>query len=207
MSKGWRRLSPVLLLLRTSLCLDSAPALEVRVYDTAALQPKFLAQSISRLEAILLAAGASADVTLCIQEATAPCQRKFQTSRVLQLWIVPNSASKMNDARRPPLGQSVISETGYSIIFLPAVQREASTSGVPWPILLAYVAAHEIGHQLLGSNAHTIAGLMKGNWYLEDFQAMPENRLQFSGKQKRLITSCCGTLRRKQARGIASSIP
>jgi len=96
--------------------------------------------------------------------------------------------------RHPALGHSVVSEQGgvYATVFLEAVQHQASAANIPWTVLLAYAAAHEIGHLLLGASAHTPRGVMKGNWDAQDMQAMFQNSFPFSREQQRKIAECCG---------------
>jgi hypothetical protein len=46
-----------------------------------------------------------------------------------------------------------------------AAERSVKT-GVPLPTILGRVTAHEIGHLLLGTNSHALAGLMQAAWNL-----------------------------------------
>jgi hypothetical protein len=62
------------------------------------------------------------------------------------------------------------------------VQDQAAAAGVPWVVVLAYAAAHEVGHLLLGS-AHTPRGLMKAEWDGRDYEAMNQNACRFDEKQ------------------------
>jgi hypothetical protein len=48
-----------------------------------------------------------------------------------------------------------------------------------------YVAAHEIGHLLLGGQVHSKQGLMKADWSSDDYLAMAQNRFHFSIEQTR----------------------
>ena len=52
-------------------------------------------------------------------------------------------------------------------------------------LVLSYAAAHEVGHLLLGDDAHTPQGLMKADWESDDFRAMAQNRFRFSPEQTR----------------------
>jgi hypothetical protein len=85
---------------------------------------------------------------------------------------------KANTARLP-LGQSFVGEAGgkYATVFLEPVVERATEVDVSWEIVLAYAAAHEIGHLLLGNRAHTLWGLMKVTWDHNDFVAMRQNTL------------------------------
>jgi hypothetical protein len=64
--------------------------------------------------------------------------------------------------------------------------------------VLAYAAAHEIGHLLLG-DAHTPQGLMKATWVANDFLAMSQNDFHFSPEQARTLTSRYGAPRQADA--------
>jgi hypothetical protein len=64
---------------------------------------------------------------------------------------------------------------------------------VPWVGVLAHAAAHEVGHLLLGTQAHTSEGLMKANWVRSDFMAMDQDRCHFTVEQARMLANRYGT--------------
>ena len=73
------------------------------------------------------------------------------------------------DARgRLPLGYALIDterKTGViATVYLDRVNWLAAASGVDARVLLGRVLAHEIGHLLLGTNAHGRTGLMRAVW-------------------------------------------
>src|SRR5262249_50348072 len=45
--------------------------------------------------------------------------------------------------------------------------------------LLAHALAHEIGHVLMGSNAHSSSGVMKANWTASEYAQMAHRPLSF----------------------------
>ena len=55
---------------------------------------------------------------------------------------------------------------------------------------------HEIGHQLLGDQAHTRQGLMRATWGTDDFEAMAQNRFHFSLEQTRELAGRYGSSHR-----------
>jgi hypothetical protein len=73
----------------------------------------------------------------------------------------------------------------YASIFLELAQEEASEANLPPVLVLAYAAAHEVGHLLLGDQTHTARGLMRPRWDTDDFQAMAQNRFCFVPAQIR----------------------
>ena len=87
----------------------------------------------------------------------------------------------------------------YATVFLKPAEEKASDANLPRTIVLAYAAAHEVGHLLLGDQAHTPQGLMKATWDTNDFQAMAQNDFHFSPEQTRELTSRYGTAHQAEA--------
>ena len=112
------------------------------------------------------------------------------------LRIVPGRSRQMNNVMRSPLGRSFADQTGgsYASVFLESVQLQAANNDVPWLTVLAYAAGHEIGHLLLGDQAHTPRGLMKAHWDKDDFRDMKQKRLHFTLDQLRQLERCCASL-------------
>jgi hypothetical protein len=190
---------PVSLLLLETVAASFAGAagLEVHIHNDAELKRTTLDRCMSQLRTILVLAGAAVDIRLCQGgEGAVACEHPSGGVRVVDLRILPGIAQKMRNVRRPPLGQSVASETGgvYAIVFLASVQQQAAASNIPWTTLVAYASAHEIGHLLLGANAHTLNGVMKANWDAKDMRAMFQNAVHFNREQQFAIANCCGGL-------------
>ena len=95
--------------------------------------------------------------------------------------------------------QSVAGRDGgtYATVFLRPAEEKASDANLPRIVVLAYAAAHEIGHLLLG-DAHSPQGLMKATWGANDFLAMSQNDLHFSPDQARKLTSRYGAPRQAE---------
>jgi hypothetical protein len=55
------------------------------------------------------------------------------------------------------------------------------------PILLAHVLVHEITHMLQGICRHSMAGIMKANWTLDDYYDMRAKTLSFAPEDIELI--------------------
>lgn len=51
------------------------------------------------------------------------------------------------------------------------------------PTLLGHVIAHEIGHLLLGTNAHSRMGIMRSQWHDEEVRSIAMGRLLFASTQ------------------------
>jgi hypothetical protein len=55
------------------------------------------------------------------------------------------------------------------------------------PRLCALVPAHELGHLLLGSNAHSCEGIMRPSWHGNELRAASMGALLFTPEQARSI--------------------
>ncbi len=82
-------------------------------------------------------------------------------------------------------------------VFWDRVQNEAARYNVPISDMLAQVIAHEIGHQLLGSNSHSFSGIMMGKWRLEDLGSISRGGIGFTPRQCKYIQM---EVRKRQAR-------
>ena len=74
-------------------------------------------------------------------------------------------------------------EGKYSDIFYDPVQQGHRELGADVPTLLGTVAAHELGHLLLGLHAHSYAGIMAAVWNEEALRNLRMGGLRFSGDQ------------------------
>ncbi|HVM74774.1 MAG TPA: hypothetical protein VMT75_03965 [Candidatus Saccharimonadales bacterium] len=84
------------------------------------------------------------------------------------------------------LGQAFLGEDGLGVtadLFLDRVERLTGERELDLRRLLAHVAAHELGHLLLGVNAHTVAGLMQARMDGESLARVEQGRLRFSVAQ------------------------
>jgi hypothetical protein len=163
------------------------PPLQVQVYDYADLKPATLHEFIARTQEILAGAGLSFQIRLCGRSVTVQCETQTGSARRLVIRVVAGAARRMSNVRRPPLGQSFAGHEGgtYASVFLERVRDVAAEANVPWVIVLAYAAAHEIGHLLLRDQAHTPRGLMKATWDRDDYRSMAQNCFHFSPEQVR----------------------
>ena len=170
-------------------------ALQVQVYDYAGLNPAALHEFIARTQEILASSGISLEVDACARGA-APCESHSGSSRQVVIRVVADTGKKMKNIRWEKLGMSVADHDGgtYATVFLKPAEEKASDANLPRTIVLAYAAAHEIGHLLLGDQAHTTQGLMKAHWDSTDFQAMAQNRFHFIPEQTRELTGRYGSL-------------
>jgi len=83
-------------------------------------------------------------------------------------------------------GLSFLAEDGtgkYADIFFDRLERTHAQSGAPVSVLLGTVAAHELGHLLLGLRGHSCAGIMTAVWRLDSLRQIGMGTLMFSSDQ------------------------
>ena len=173
------------------------PTIRVLVNDQAGLEPSTLQQFVECTEHVLVTAGLSVQVSACTRGTEGPCAPETGSARRLHVRVLARSAKGTSHAGHLPLGESFADHDGgtYASVFLDRVTDAASGASIPMVIVLAHAAAHEIGHLLLGDEAHTPGGLMKALWDHNDFQAMYQNRLHFTAEQHRILTNRYGVSR------------
>jgi hypothetical protein len=183
-----------LLVLASELSAQTA-AVEVQVYDQAGLRPSTFHNFVTQTQNILSETGLSIQVKGCGRSVSVVCETQGYGTRYLFIRVVAGHSKKMKNVRRPPLGQSFTDDNGgkYASLFLEHVQDEAASNNVSWVTVLAYAAIHEIGHLLLGNDAHTPRGMMKATWDRTDFEAMNQHYLHFSKEQMRQLQSRFGS--------------
>ncbi len=88
--------------------------------------------------------------------------------------------------------------TGSGDVFWDRCEGMRRDSGVNSATLLGTVAAHEIGHLLLGSNAHSAIGIMAPHWEAEQLRHAGMGSLLFTPEQSARMRT---RIRSQQARG------
>src|ERR1700677_218489 len=174
-------------------------ALQVQVYDYTGLNPAALHEFVARTQEILASSGISLEVDACARGG-APCESHTGSSWQVVLRVVADTGKSMKNIRWEKLGMSIADHDGgtYATVFLKPAEEKASDANLPRIVVLAYAAAHEVGHLLLGE-AHCPQGLMKAIWNMNDFQAMAQNNLHFNREQAQELTSRYGIAHRADA--------
>ncbi len=116
----------------------------------------------------------------------------------LHLRIVRRSLSLKGST----LGISYLSYAGTGCqadIFYEGIEKLSYETFVDPAIILGHVAAHEIGHLLLGSNSHSTGGIMRAHWNMEELARANKGLLLFTKSQSHRMTEklCVAMARRK----------
>jgi hypothetical protein len=67
------------------------------------------------------------------------------------------------------------------------VERVATQAGISQSLLLGHAIAHELGHLLLGVNAHSTAGLMLAMWRQKQLRQAAKGDLLFTAEEAEVI--------------------
>jgi hypothetical protein len=92
------------------------------------------------------------------------------------------------------LGAAIIQPDGPNVmatVYTPSLILRSIKAGVTFSTIVGRVAAHEIGHLLIGTNSHSPVGLMRAGW---DVRRTNPTDYRFTGRdvtaiRRRILTS------------------
>jgi hypothetical protein len=158
----------------------------VSVYDNAGVPAAVLEQAeqgtgkiFARIGLELVWFNCSAPHSSLRNQST--CQR-FAWPTYLALRIVPRSVHPDGEV----FGTAFLSAEGegcYSNVFYDQIRALHQDWNVGLAEILGHVAAHELGHLLLGLNAHSSTGIMRAHWQGQELQRMARGNLLFTTEQ------------------------
>ena len=166
------------------------PAITVAIYDDMHLSPQVLADAEDEAMRVYRKAGVAISWVECKSarmkaEADVRCQDSPSATH-LNLRIVQH-ASEASDG---VFGVAFISAEGtgaYTDISYNSVEELDREWHVGVARVLGHVMAHEIGHLLLGSNAHSRQGIMCPSWHRDELRRASMGALLFSEEQARFM--------------------
>jgi hypothetical protein len=115
------------------------------------------------------------------EEASLAC-REAVFPKHLHLRIVRKSVGSKGET----MGISFQAEDGsgcYADLFYEPMKQLQRSDGTDVASLLGYVAAHEVGHLLLGRNSHSAAGIMHAHWSVQELVSAKQGGLVFSEQE------------------------
>jgi hypothetical protein len=149
----------------------------VRVYDSSSGHGRARATAIRTAASILSDAGLAIDWTDCTRASRVGACNGLRGPNDLVVRIMPVAVSgspglKIRDQSKAPLGFSVVDPVvgagAIAMVFLDRVLVLSQRTGTDAGRLLGRAIAHEIGHLLLGTTAHSRSGLMREIWTDEE---------------------------------------
>ena len=91
-------------------------------------------------------------------------------------------------------------------IFYEEIEKLGKETFVAPGIILGHVAAHEIGHLLLGTNSHSAGGIMRAHWKMEELARANKGLLLFTKSQShRMTEKLCVAMATREWRSASST--
>ena len=173
------------------LCAKSTPitGIMVRLYSEVQLPPGTLGQAEQEGLRIFRQAGIEIDWVECgafMPPADPRCKISPDPEH-----LVMRIVKKASRAADSVFGMAFLSETdghgAYGDVFFGSVERLHQECGASVGRVLGHVMAHELGHLMLGTKAHTAIGIMQPHWYREQLRAISQGSLVFTPEQATLM--------------------
>ena len=143
----------------------------VRVYRAVELPSAVEQRALAEAETALRAALIDVRWRLCVGPSPGTvCDEPVESSELV-LQIVHHK-----DPRPVPsavLGSALLAAAGGSVmatVYLNRVVRTSKAAGLDAGVLLGRVAAHELGHLMIGTRKHPRHGLMRPHWTLSEIR-------------------------------------
>ncbi len=180
------------------------PAIRVWVIDSVRLEEKTLAAALNKAQVIFGDAGVRVLWTRCPAQANQAELNVCQPDDTSKLFLRIVRQPAIGFGSRHALGQAFSGEAGsqYATIFHDRVlAMVASRKPGSEALVLGHVIAHELGHLLLGTSAHSSFGLMAAGWSAADLERAPAGLLEFSSAEAATIRAA--VIRRNIAAGAS----
>lgn len=170
-----------------AIILDS---ITIRVYDSTGVTPNDRTAALKTAGTILSRADLDAIWIVCTPARDGRNQPGCDAAPASHELVVrlTYSSPTGEDGNSRAFGNTLIDATTatgtLSTVFVDRVDWLASTGKAKRTDVLGRAIAHEIGHQLLGSNDHTPRGLMRETWTAEELTRNRPDDWQFSIAQR-----------------------
>lgn len=164
----------------------SQTSITVVVNDSAKVEAAILVKAEKEATRLFDSAGISIRWLHCAK--TDACRRALLPDEFV-LHIVPTGKTRDNLV----YGEAFLGEDGrgkYSDVFFDRIRTTPGNIDVGR--LLGLVAAHELGHLLLGSRAHSRVGIMMPIWEKDCVRWLGMGMLRFTPEQARLMQQRIG---------------
>jgi hypothetical protein len=160
-------------------------AVTIRIYDSYGVPTHDVDSAIRMASATLAAAGITTEWIRCTPAAAAP-DRCGNAGGRLDIVVRISRAPDGRDGGEE-LGEAAVDTTvkagTLATLYADRITSQAAAAGVDQGTLLGRAAAHEIGHLLMGTTAHTPQGVMRARWSRWDLQRRFGRDWQFSSAE------------------------
>jgi hypothetical protein len=145
----------------------AALSITVRVYDFYGLPSDQRARALALAAETLAHANVTAHWIDCRRgedgSAPPPCLEALKKGELVLRF------QRRTERGDHILGTAIVQDNGPSVlasIYAGSIAARSARTGVPMATILGRVTAHELGHLLIGTNAHAPSGLMQATWNL-----------------------------------------
>ena len=168
-----------------------SPEMTISVHDYADVPSELLSAAEQQAREIYRRAGLETAWLNCSPklENIEPESCHFSDATHLTLKISPRALNVQVRDRLDVLGTAYPDDKGvgyFAYVFYDRVQELAVRQRLG-NRLLADVMAHEIGHLLLGSNSHSLSGIMSAHWNYDQLRNISEGTMWFIPAQSRMM--------------------
>lgn len=187
---GFRNRIALAFLANVLLCVPSGWAqngestrITVFVNDSIGIRAPVLMHGEAEASRLFRAAGVHIDWKNCAD--TPDCRRPPRRNEFV-LHIVPKGTTRSDIV----FGEAFLGPDGcgkYVDVFFNRILEARGDIDVGQ--LLGAVSAHELGHLLLGSHAHSLIGIMQPLWQPQSLRQIAMGNLTFTAEQQKLIRS------------------
>lgn len=161
---------------------DATAHIAVLVVDSVDMATPLLRRAEADTSELFHDADIEIDWVNCPRSEDMDTCHRVPGPREFVLHIVPDGRTQ-NDL---VFGESFLGEDGngkYSDVYFNRVRDSGRESDASVAQLLGAVAAHELGHLLLGTRAHSSSGIMEPRWARESLHEISMGRLLFTHEQ------------------------
>jgi len=169
-------------------------SLPVRFYNTSSASARELEEMKESASQIFSRAGVAVEWISCApgprDSAVCPNSNDAANRTIIfvRLMDAPVQPAHGNQLHRALLGLANHNTASAAVFYRTACAIEQNAPRiVTRGQILGHGLAHEIGHLLLATDAHSLVGLMKANYDSDDLFAMGKGRLVFAAAESRVI--------------------
>ena len=168
---------------------DKTLQIRVRVNDYAQVSPATLNGAEREAARIMGKAGLRTDWLNCpgknaLEVAQDPCSEPLQPMDIVLRMIPEPQNDKYNDS---VFGFAVVPILASVYVNYAVERAKRDNAEYEIPMVLGNVIAHELGHLLLGLNAHSASGIMQERWQPNQVRQAVTGNLLFTEKQGKLM--------------------
>lgn len=110
--------------------------------------------------------------------------------RVYVVRLLASAGARNRSVNGMPLGSASLAPAGgrYADVYLENIE-EAVRQHYGWSRgqVMAHTVAHELGHLVLGADAHATTGIMRRRWTRDEFESMKKHCLGFTKWEQGLL--------------------